>query len=413
MLEFESALAAAEAEAGLIPAAAAEAIAAAADADGYDPAELGRAGRAFANPAAPLVSALTEAVEGDAAGYVHWGATSQDALDSAAMLVSRRTLALIDTELAAVAAASAALAESHRETTMVARTLLQQALPTSFGLKAAGWLVAVIEARERLAAIPLPAQLGGAAGTLASLGEHGPQVLSLLSQRLGLEEPVLPWHTARATVADLGAALALAAGALEKIGLDVKLLSQTEVGEVAEGDAGGSSTLPQKRNPAGSALGIACARRVRGEASILLAAMAQEQERAAGAWQAEWPALSDALAYCGGAAAAIRGVLESLEVDAERMRSNLESSGGLVMTESVSMALAPEIGRSEAKDLVAAAAGRAGESGRPLRDELLADPQINAHLSPEQIDQALDPDAYLGSASDFVDRALAAWGESQ
>jgi 3-carboxy-cis,cis-muconate cycloisomerase len=413
MLEFEAALAEAEAEAGVIPGEAAAAIAAAAGASGFDPGELGRAGREAANPAAPLVSALTDAVEGDAAGYVHWGATSQDALDTAAMLVARRSLALIDAELGAAAEACAELAERHRETPMVARTLLQQALPTTFGLKAAGWLVAVVEARGRLAAISLPVELGGAAGTLASLGEAGTQVLGLLADRLELAEPVLSWHTARATVAEIGAALALAAGALEKIALDVKLLAQTEVGELTEGEVGGSSTLPHKRNPAGSALAIACARRVRGEASILLAAMAQEQERAAGAWQAEWPALSDALAYCGGAAAALRRVVAELQVDGERMKRNLDSTRGLVLAESVSMALGREVGRSAAKQLVGAAAQRALEAQRDLREELLEDPKVTDHLSPEQIDAALDPASYLGSAPDFVDRALAAWRRSR
>jgi 3-carboxy-cis,cis-muconate cycloisomerase len=409
MLAFEAALAGAEAEAGVIPAEAAAAIAAACDADRFDPGEIGRAGRETANPAAALVSALTDAVEGDAAGYVHWGATSQDASDSAAMLVARGGLALIDAELEAVAAACAKLAEQHRQTPMVARTLLQQALPTTFGLKAAGWLVAVVEAQRRLAGIQLPAELGGAAGTLAALGTEGPRVLSLLSERLGLSEPVIPWHTARGTVAELGAALALAAGALEKIALDVKLLSQTEVGEVAEGGAGGSSTLPQKRNPTGSALAIACSRQVRGEASVLLAAMAQEQERAAGAGQAEWPALSGALAHCGGAAAAIHGVVEGLEVDEARMLENLEAGGGLVMTESVSMALAPALGRGQAKRLVGEAAGRALDGDRPLRDELLGDSAISAQLSAQQLDAALEPSSYLGSAPELVDRALAAY----
>jgi 3-carboxy-cis,cis-muconate cycloisomerase len=413
MLEFETALAIAEAEAGVIPAPAAQAIAAASGGDRYDPAQLGLEGRAAGNPAAPLVRALTEAVGGEESGFVHWGATSQDVMDTAAMLVARRTLALLDAELAGAAEACAGLAETHRETTMVARTLLQQAVPTTFGFKAAGWLVAVVEARQRLAAIPLPVELGGAAGTLASLGGEGEAVLALLAEQLGLEEPVLPWHTARGTVAELGAALALAAGALEKIGLDVKLLAQTEVAEVAEADGGGSSTLPQKRNPTGSALAIACARRVRGEAAILLAAMAQEHERAAGAWQTEWPALSDALAYCGGAAASIRRVLAGLEVDAGRMRENLEASGGLVLSESVSMALARRLGRGEAKELVAAAARRASEAGGPLRDELLADPKVGELLSAEEIDRALDPDAYLGSAPAFVDRALAAWREGE
>ncbi len=410
MLDFEAALAVAEARVGLVPTEAAEAIAAACDAERFDPELIGERARAGGNPAAPLVRALADAVAGDAAGYVHRGATSQDVLDTASMLVARRALAVIDRDLDGVAAACAGLAADHRATLMPARTLLQQALPTSFGLKAAGWLVAVVEVRRRLAAVSLAAQLGGAAGTLASLGDAGTEVLAELAAELELEQPTVPWHTARLRTAELGTALALGAGTLEKIALDLTLLAQTEVGEVAEasgGGRGGSSTLPQKRNPIGSVLAIACARRVRGECSILLAAIAQEHERAAGAWHSEWEALGRAFAYTGGAAAAVREALEGLEVRPRRMRENLELSGGRLLAEAVSEALAERIGRPEAKALIEAAAGRAIDADRPLRDELLADDAIAARLSPEEIDRALDPQAYLGSADAFVDRALA------
>ncbi len=416
MLDFEAALAAAEAQADVIPSEAAAAIGEACRAEHFDAAALGRAGRETGNPAAPLVSALTEAVAGDAAGYVHWGATSQDVMDTAAMLVARRALKEILAELDRASDACARLAEEHRGTVMVARTLLQQALPTTFGFKAAGWLASIVEARGRLAAIALPAELGGAAGTLASLETEGPRVLALLAEDLDLDEPVLPWHTSRGGVAELGAALALAAGALAKVAQDVQLLAQTEVGEVAESGGegrGASSTLPQKRNPVGSALAIACAHRVRGEASILLGAMTQEHERAAGAWQAEWPALTDALAYTGGAAAAMREVLEGLEIRAERMRENLEASGGLILAEAVTTAIADRIGRGEAHRLVRAAAGRAMESGRPFRDELSDDSEIRAQLSADRIDAVLNPDSYLGSADAFLDRALASWREAR
>jgi 3-carboxy-cis,cis-muconate cycloisomerase len=407
MLEFEAGLAAAEARAGVIPSEAASAIASACDAERFDPEALGREARAAGNPAVPLVRALTDAVEGDAARFVHWGATSQDVMDTAATLVARRALAAIAEEVDGVAAACARHAEAHRNTAMPGRTLLQQAVPTTFGLKAAGWLCAVDDARRRLAAVPLAVELGGAAGTLASLAPEGIRVLAHLAEELGLEEPVLPWHTARGRVAELGAALALAAGALEKIARDVTLLAQTEVAEVAEpADAGrgGSSTLPHKRNPVGSVLAIACTRRVRGEAAILLEAMVQEHERAAGAWQAEWEALGGALAYTGGAAVALREVLEGLEVRAERMLRNLDLTGGLVLAESVSMALGEQIGRSEAHKLVEAASRRAVAAGRSFREELLADEAID--LSAEEIDRALDPAAYLGSADSFIERAL-------
>jgi 3-carboxy-cis,cis-muconate cycloisomerase len=415
MLEFETALAAAEAQAGVIPNEAAAAITAACDAERFDPEALGRAARAPGNPAVPLVRALTEAVEDDAARFVHWGATSQDVMDTASTLIARRALALIADEMDAVAVACAGLADRHRGTPMAGRTLLQQALPTTFGLKAAGWLVAVLDAQRRLAAIPLTAELGGAAGTLASLGSEGLRVLSLLAERLELEEPAVPWHTARARVAELGAALALAAGALEKIAHDVTLMAQTEVAEVVEpaDGRGGSSTLPQKRNPVGSVLAIACARRVRGEASILLAAMAQEHERAAGAWHAEWEALVGALAHTGGAAAAVRGVLEGLEVSPERMRENLELTGGLVLAESVSVALGERIGRSEAHAIVEAASRRAATGGRPFREELLDEEAIRSRLSRDELDRALDVDGYLGEADALVERALVHYREER
>jgi 3-carboxy-cis,cis-muconate cycloisomerase len=416
MLDFEAALAAAESRAGLIPAEAAAAIAKACQANGFDAGCLGREGRGNANPAAPLVRALTDAVGGDAGRYVHWGATSQDVIDTAAMLVARRALEPICEELDGVAGAAARLAEMHRDTAMAGRTLLQQALPTTFGLKAAGWLCAAAEARRRLAALPLAVELGGAAGTLASLGAEGLRVLGLMAEELGLDEPVVPWHTARGRVGELGAALALASGALGKVALDVELLAQTEVGEVAEpaGDGrGSSSTLPQKRNPVGSTLALACMRRVHGEASILLGAMAQEHERAAGAWQAEWQALTGALAHTGGAAAAIREVLEGLEVRPERMRENLETGGGLVLAEAVTTAMAERVGRSQAHLLVEAAARRAIETGRSFRDELGEDEEIREHLSSQEIERALDPDRYLGSAGAFVDRALESWREKR
>jgi 3-carboxy-cis,cis-muconate cycloisomerase len=257
-------------------------------------------------------------------------------------------------------------------------------------------------------------ELGGAAGTLASLAPEGIRVLGHLAEELGLDEPVLPWHTSRAGVAELGAALALAAGALEKVAQDVTLLAQTEVAEVAEPadeSRGGSSTLPHKRNPVGSVLAIACARRVRGEASILLGAMAQEHERAAGAWQAEWEALGGALAYTGGAAAAVRDVLEGLEVRPERMRKNLDMTGGLVLAEPVSMALRERVGRSEAHHLVEAASRRALEAGRPFREELLDDDAIRSELSQEEIDRALDVDGYASEAAALVERALKRYRE--
>jgi 3-carboxy-cis,cis-muconate cycloisomerase len=358
--------------------------------DSLDPAALAAEGRASGNPAVALVAALDSP---DA----HRGATSQDVMDTAAALVAKRTLPLIQEELAGVADACARLAAEHRDTPMVARTLLQQALPTTFGLKAGGWLVAVDEARALLGAVPLEVELGGAAGTLAALGDL--EVVTRLAAELDLGEPLLPWHTRRVRVAQLGSALALTAGVLEKIALDLKLMAQTEVGEAAEsseGGRGGSSTLPHKRNPVGSALAIACAHGVRGAASVLLASMAQEHERAGGAWQAEWEAWSRALALTGGAAASLREALTGLQVFPERMRANLDLTGGLIMTEAVSV----EIGD---KALVSEIARRGGS----LRDELIA----ATDLSEDEVDRLLEPASYLGCAGELVDRALKAHEE--
>jgi 3-carboxy-cis,cis-muconate cycloisomerase len=402
MLRVEAALAAAEARAGVIPAEAAEAIAASCDADAFDVDVLAREGRASGNPVVPLVRALTDRVDGEAAGYVHWGATSQDILDTAAMLVARRALEPIQVDLDGVAGACASLADAHRATLMAGRTLMQQAVPTTFGLKAAGWLMAVEDARRRLAYMRLPVQLGGAAGTLASLGDRGLDVLRSLAEELGLAEPVLPWHTDRTGVVEVGTALAVAAGALAKVALDVVLMAQTEVGEVAEPSGegrGGSSTMPHKRNPVGSTRVRACARHVRAATSVLLEAMAGEHERAAGAWQAEWSALCDALAFTGGAAATMRETLDGMEVRPERMRENLDRTGDLLLAESAAMALASRMGRSEAKKLVEEA----------LRGDGSLREQLAGHLSEKEIDRALDPAAYLGAANAFVNRALEAY----
>ena len=390
MLSAERALARAEAQAGVIPGEAADAIAASCRAELFDLEELLEHGRDTGNPVEPLVRALRGEVGGDAARYVHWGATSQDILDSAAMLVSRRALGLVLADVDRVAAACARHAREQRETTMAARTLLQQAVPTTFGLKAAGWLVAVVEARRglrRVLAERLAAQLGGAAGTLAVLGENGPEVVSLFAAELELPEPPLPWHSNRVRIAELGSALATVAGALAKIGLDVALLAQTEVAEVSPPAGGGSSTMPQKRNPVGSALAVACARLVAADAAVLTQGLVQEHERALGGWHAEWDALSRALALTGGAAAAVAELLEGLTVDAERMRANLDEAA-------LSERAVFEFGL-----------GHDALEGRPLR-EALADA-----LPAARVEAALDAADYLGSAGLFVDRALALYEE--
>jgi 3-carboxy-cis,cis-muconate cycloisomerase len=415
MLDAEAALATAEARVGLIPREAAAAIVSCCEATHFDPTELGRDGRAAGNPVPPLVKALTadvSRISEEAARYVHKGATSQDIVDTAAMLVTRHALDLILAELERISRACARLAEEHRGTIMAGRTLLQQALPTTFGLKAAGWLVPVLEVRRRLSDVRdrgLAVQLGGAAGTLASLGESGISVLGEFARELELAEPAVPWHTDRTRIAEIGGSLSLVAGVMGKISLDVILMAQTEVGEVTEpaGEGrGGSSTLPHKRNPILSVIAVADTRRVQAHAQTLYGAMAGEHDRAGGAWHAEWEALSEALALTGGAAAAVRKTTEGLEVYPERMWQNLDETGGTLMAENVTTVLADRLGRLEAHEVVGTAARRAAGGGRPFRDELLAEPAVGERLSEEEIDAALDPTGYLGSAAEFIDRAL-------
>lgn len=416
LLDVESALAAAEARSGLVPGSAAETIAAHCAASYFDAASLARRATSSGNPVVPLVRDLTALVPAHAKPYVHLGATSQDIIDTAAMLIARRALGPILADLGAAGDASADLAAEHRHTVMAGRTLMQQALPTTFGLKAAGWLVSLDQAAGDLAEIRatrLPVQFGGGAGTLASLGRDGARVVPLLAGELGLAEPVLPWHTDRVPVTTLAGALGTAAGVLSKIALDVILLSQTEVAEVAEGadprdpGRGGSSTMPHKRNPVGAVLVTAAAKRVPGLVGTLFAVMDHEHERAAGAWHAEWETLTDLLRLAGGAAAHARGLVAGLSVDAARMRENLGLTQGTIMAESVASRLAPALGRTGAQEVVARASRQAAQRGVPLRDALLAEPAVRENLPDDAVDAALDPVAYLGSAPEFIDRALA------
>lgn len=403
MLDAEHALAKAGAAVGLVPEAAARQIGEACKADLYNPQRLAEEGRAVGNPAEPLVRALRDAVGLQTGDYVHLGATSQDIIDTAAMLVSRRAVELILAEVDRLADGCAELARAHRSTPMAARTLLQQAVPTTFGLKAAGWLMSVLEARaglERVRSERLAAQLGSAAGTLAALGEHAFEIVRLYASELGLAEPRLPWHASRQRIAELGAALDGIARAAAKVGRDLVLLAQTEVGEVAEAAGGGSSTMPQKRNPIRSTLAVACARLAHAHAEALLGGLDDEHERAVGGWHAEWEALSGALAFAGGSAAAAGNAVAGLKVDAERMQFNLEASGGLVVAERVSLTLAARLGRARAHEVVAEAA-----CADSFRDALLADER--ASLSADELDELLDTAGYLGQAEALVDRALA------
>jgi 3-carboxy-cis,cis-muconate cycloisomerase len=408
MLDAEAALARALARGGLIEAAEAEAIAAACRADGFDAAAIAQGAAGSGNPVVPLKAALTDAVEGPAAGHVHRGATSQDILDTAAMLVTARAMEPLLEDLGAAASAAADLARAHRDTPMAGRTLLQQAVPVTFGLKAAGWLAGLDDARRWLEEIRLErlaAQLGGAAGTLASLGDAGPRVAAAYAELLGLPEPVVPWHTQRGRIGELASALAVLSGAVAKVARDVVLLAQTEVAEVREAEQsgdervargrGGSSAMPHKRNPVAAICALGCAQQAPGLAATLLGAMAHEHERAAGSWHAEWRPLGELLRSTGSAVAWLRESLEGLEVDPERMRANLELTGGRLMAERVAAALASSMGGSDAHAAVAEAAR--SEDFRAAVAEL---------LSEEEAEELLDPAGYLGSAGTFVDRAL-------
>jgi 3-carboxy-cis,cis-muconate cycloisomerase len=407
MLDFEAALARAVA-----PGDAAEAIAAACVVDdGFDVTAIGRSSADKGTPVPALLAQLRAKLPDDAAAHVHRGATSQDVVDTAAMLVARRALVPLLDDLAGAADAAAALAERFRDAPMAGRTLLQQALPVTFGLKAAGWLVGLDEAHLELAGVRsggLALQLGGAVGTLASLGDGGAAAVRQVARALDLVEPALPWHTVRTRPARLACALGEAAGVMAKIALDVVLLAQTEVGEAAEGGGegrGGSSTLPHKRNPVGAVAVRACATRVPGLVATMLAAMAQEHERAAGAWQAEAETLSELLLLTGSAAASLRELLEGLEPDPDRMRANLDVTGGLLMTESVVTALAPSLGHTRAQELVEDAARRSLDEDRPVRDMLAELPEVAESIGQEGLDAALAPES-LGDAGRLIDRSL-------
>ncbi len=424
MLEVERELAWSAADLGALPREAAGTIAAACVPDRFDLGALGRAADAAGNPVVPLVAELTAAVPATARPWVHHGATSQDVLDTALALVVVRATGPV---LARVDAA---------------RTLGQQAAPTTFGLKAAGWLVGLLRARDRLAAASaaLPAQLGGAVGTLAALGPTGPAVAARLADRLGLAGSPLPWHTDRQPVLDLAAGLGGLLAAAGKVATDVGLLAQTEVGEVAEAGSGrgGSSALPQKRNPVDSVLVTAIARRGPGLVGTLFAAAVQEHERAAGGWHAEWEPLLELLRLAGGAAARTARMLAGLQVRPDRMLANLAATGGLVMAEAVAARLTPALGRTGAHQAVARAAAEAaadpateaatdaatdattGAAADPATEPatafagaLLADPAVRAHLSADEIADALTPTNWLGAAGTFVDRALEAYRRAE
>ena len=453
MLDAEAGLARALERAGLASAGSGEAVTAAAQAANFDVDGLGDLASLTGNPVPGLARELARRVPQPAVGAVHRGATSQDIVDTAAMLLASRAIEVILADLAAAADTAARLAAGHRSTIMIGRTLLQQAVPVTFGLVAAGWLTSIDEARQGLAAVRaqrLAVQFGGAGGTLASLGDQGRQVAALLAEEVGLVLPLLPWHTDRLRVIDLAAALARASAALGKIARDVTLLAQSEVGEVSEGAVargahgsgstqapggargsgsaqggpggagpaaaprrGGSSAMPNKHNPVASIAILGCTKQVPGLLATLVAAGEQEHQRAAGAWHAEWEPLTALLRLTGSASSWAAELLAGLTVDTSRMAANLAATNGLPLAEHVTSLLAGVLGGAQAHDLVAEAGERAVSAGLPLRDVLLSVPKLeerlaSAGITAEQIDSALEPSGYLGAADAFVAAALEA-----
>jgi 3-carboxy-cis,cis-muconate cycloisomerase len=413
MLDVEVALMRALCRAGIAPGEAATELVGVADATKFDLAEIGRGTADTGTPVPAMLSALRARLSDDAAAHLHQGATSQDVVDTALMLLAHRALAPLLEQLAGAAGTCAELAERHRATLAPGRTLLQQALPLTFGLKAANWLsgldgayVELAEVRERVLAV----QLAGAVGTLAALGDRGLDVVSDVADQLELVEPALGWHTVRLRPARLSSALGSALGVMGKVARDVVLLAQTEVAEASEGAGegrGGSSTMPHKRNPVGAVAVLACAHRAPGLVATVLSSMVQEHERAAGAWQAEWEPLLELLRLTGSAAATLRELLGGLELDAQRMRADLDATGGLVMSESVATALGESIGRPAAQALVAKAADVAAREGRSFRDVLADSPEVDRALGAAGLDAALDPRRYLGVTDELIERALA------
>ncbi len=415
MLDFEAALAQAEAMAGVIPAWAAPVIAGKCRAELFDIAELARATARAGNPAIPTVSRLTALVaaeDSEAARYVHWGATSQDAMDTGLVIQLRRFLAGLEADLGRLATALARLAEAHKSTPLVSRTWLQHALPVTMGLKAAGWLDTVERHRERLGEAGrrvLVLQFGGAAGTLAALGERGLAVAEGLARGLDLTLPALPWHAQRDRVAEVATVLGLIVGSLGKMGRDLSLLMQTEVAEAFEpaGEGrGGSSTMPHKRNPVTAAVVLAAATRAPGLVATLLSAMVQEHERGLGGWHAEWETLPALCLLCAGALRQMAETIEGLELDPDRMSANLEITHGQILAEAVTMALGSRIGRLAAHEIMERACHQATATKRHLRQVLAEDPVATAHLSPADLDRLFDPRQYVGLAATFVDRVL-------
>nr|WP_272941818.1 3-carboxy-cis,cis-muconate cycloisomerase [Pseudomonas mendocina] len=415
MLDFEAALARAEARVGLIPAEAVAPIEAACKAELYDYPALAQAIATAGNSAIPLVKALGKRIAAEspeAERYVHLGATSQDAMDSGLVLQLRGAIGLLENDLAKLADALAAQAERHVDTPLAGRTWLQQATPVTLGMKLAGVLGAVTRHRQRLSEIKprlLSLQFGGASGSLAALGDAGWAVSGALAQELQLNLPEQPWHTQRDRLVEFASLLGMIAGSLGKLGRDLSLLMQTEAGEVFEPSApgkGGSSTMPHKRNPVSAAVLIGAATRAPGLVATMFSAMPQEHERSLGLWHAEWDTLPELCCLVSGALQQALLVVPGLEVDAARMRTNLELTQGLVLAEAVSIALAQKIGRDAAHHLIEQCCKQAVREGAHLRAVLGTNAEVSAQLSADELDRLLDAAHYLGQARRWVERAV-------
>jgi 3-carboxy-cis,cis-muconate cycloisomerase len=415
MLDFEAALARAEAAAGVIPDGAAAPIGKACKADAFDLPAIAEAATRASNIAIPLVKALTANVaktDTEAARYVHWGATSQDVIDTATMLMLRAAINALLTDIDRAVAGFAKLARQHRYTAVVARTWLQHALPMPFGFKLAEYAAALHRSRHRLKGLrdsALALQFGGAAGTLAALGDNGLVVAEKLAAELKLPLPAAPWHTHRDRIAEAASVFAILSGTCGKIARDVSLMMQTDVGEAFEpagAGRGGSSTMPHKRNPVACASALGAATMAPQLAATIFASQVQDHERSAGPWHAEWPTLPTLMLVTSGALAAIVELAEGLEVDTERMRANLDTTHGLIMAEAVTFALADKIGKSDAHHLLEAASKVAISEKKHLRDVLVHDPRVTAHLGADEIAKLFDPMAYQGVSQTLIDRLL-------
>ncbi|WP_425324404.1 3-carboxy-cis,cis-muconate cycloisomerase [Methylobacterium frigidaeris] len=411
-IEVEVALAKAEAACGVIPAEVADEIAARCSFEALDFDLLRHETDNVGYPILPLVHQLVKQC-GEAGRFVHWGATTQDIMDTANVLQVRAGLDLVSADVDALRRILADLSRRHRDTPMAGRTHLQQALPITFGYKAAIWLAALDRHAGRLAQVRprvLVGSFAGAAGTLASLGEHGLAVQEALCRELDLGVPVSTWHVARDGFAEVVTLLALIAGSLGKIALDVMIMASTEFAEVYEPfvtGRGASSTMPQKRNPISSELMLAAAKGVRQQAGLMLDAMVQDFERATGPWHAEWMAIPESFVLIAGALHQAKFALGGLIVDEAQMRRNLGLSRGLIVAEAVMMALAPHTGRQAAHDLVYAACRVVNERGGTLAEALAAVPEVTEHFDRAAIDHLTDPAKYLGAAPQMVDRVLA------